>query len=126
MTHMDASLYQYELPKELIASLPAEPRDHARLFVYDTASGTIAFDYFYNLSKYIPAHAYLVFNKTKVVPARITVKKQTGGRAELLVMINELRPGDELIKGLSDRKLTIGQQLHIDETHALTVTHQEE
>ncbi len=126
MLEMNPELYHYQLPKELIATAPAEPRDHSRLFIYDTATGKITFDYFYNLAAHLPSDAFLVFNTTKVVPARLAVKKETGGKAELLLMVNELRPGDRLIKGLSDRKLTVGQKLSIDAEHALLVDHQDE
>lgn len=81
--------YDYELPAELLAHAPAEPRDSARLFVYDTKSGEIIFDTFHNLAKYIPEHALLVLNNTKVVPARIAFEREDGRMTEGLVLMNE-------------------------------------
>ncbi|MBI4994678.1 tRNA preQ1(34) S-adenosylmethionine ribosyltransferase-isomerase QueA [Candidatus Peregrinibacteria bacterium] len=101
----------YHLPQELIATRPAFPRDSSRLFVYDTAADKIIFDRFYNLDKYLPHDSFLVLNKTKVLPARLNLFKETSGRVEVLLLINELQAGDKVIKSLSDRKLIVGQKL---------------
>lgn len=81
--------YDYELPAELLAHTPAEPRDSARLFVYDTKTGEVTFDTFRILAKYIPAHALLVLNNTKVVPARIAFERADGRMTEGLLLMNE-------------------------------------
>ena len=83
--------YDYKLPQELIAQEPASPRDGARLMVYhhaqvkklgvvvcDRKSGIVKYDVFANLDKYLPPDAVLVFNETKVVPARFPLIKETG------------------------------------------------
>ncbi|MFA6521053.1 MAG: tRNA preQ1(34) S-adenosylmethionine ribosyltransferase-isomerase QueA [Candidatus Gracilibacteria bacterium] len=119
-------MYDYHLPQELIAKEPASPRDLSKLFIYDTATDKITFDRFENLDKYLPQNSFLVMNKTKVIPARLKVRKETGGTVELLLLINELQPGDTLIKGLSDRKILPGQKLHISEKHLLEVEKQDE
>lgn len=108
---MDLKNFDYNLPQELIATRPASPRDGSRLFVYNTAADEIIFDRFYNLDKYLPHDAFLVLNQTKVAPARLNLFKETGGRVELLLLINELQAGDKTIKSLSDRKLVVGQKL---------------
>ena len=46
--------FDYHLPEELIAQTPAQPRDHARLLVYNRANGTITDDFFYHLGNYLP------------------------------------------------------------------------
>ena len=53
----------------------------------------------------------MVLNQTKVAPARLNLFKETGGKVELLLLINELQSGDKTIKSLSDRKLVVGQKL---------------
>lgn len=118
--------YHYHLPKELIAKEPASPRDSARLFVYDTATDTVAFDTFKNIAKYLPHPSLLIFNDTKVVPARLLLTKETGGKIEVLLMMNEFHPGDTLIKGIVDRKILPGTTLFFKSGAELKVVRQEE
>lgn len=78
--------YEYYLPEELIAQRPIEPRDHSRLMVLDTA-GTIAHRHFYNLPEYLQPGDTLVFNDTKVIPARlIGSKAETGAKIEVFLL----------------------------------------
>ncbi|MFZ5390653.1 MAG: S-adenosylmethionine:tRNA ribosyltransferase-isomerase, partial [Patescibacteria group bacterium] len=49
--------YHYSLPKELVALQPLEPRDSARLLVFDKQTNKIEFDYFFNLGKYLPPNS---------------------------------------------------------------------
>ena len=79
------SSYDFTLPSELIATHPANPRDHAKLLVYDRKTDTITHTYFYEFEKYIPKNCALIFNDTKVIKARIFGKKATGGKIELLI-----------------------------------------
>lgn len=104
--------YDYRLPPELIAQVPATPRDSARLFVYDTASDTVTFDTFRHIGRYLPHNALLVFNDTKVLPARLFLRKESGGKTEVLLSLNELRPGDTTVRGMVDRKLSVGTKLY--------------
>src|ERR1700682_1948484 len=103
--------YDYDLPEKLIAQKPASPSGSAKLMVYDTRTNKVYFDTFLHLEKYLPEKSVLVFNNTKVVPARVKLRKKTGGVAEILLLLNERKPGESQIKGLSDRKITIGQKL---------------
>lgn len=118
--------YDYRLPKELIANTPVSPRDDARLFVYDTATDTVSFDTFRNVGKYLPHPSLLVMNDTKVVPARLWLTKETGGKIGVLLLLNEYREGDRLIKGIVDRKLQVGATLFFKSGAALRVVKQEE
>jgi len=79
------SSYDFTLPGELIATYPANPRDHARLLVYDRLTDTITHTYFYELEKYIPKNSALIFNDTKVIKARLFGHKPSGGKLELLI-----------------------------------------
>lgn len=76
--------YYYALPKELIANKPASPRDSARLLIYDRATKTITHDIFRNCGMYLPKHSVLVMNQTKVLPARLALKKESGGLVKIL------------------------------------------
>ena len=80
--------YNYHLPKELIALKPAMPRDSARLLVYSQSRKTIAENTFANLAKYLPKNSVLVFNQTKVWPARLTITKPTGGKSLVKIIID--------------------------------------
>lgn len=104
--------YDYDLPKELIANAPTEPRDAARLLVYSTQTDEIVIDSFYNIARYLPSSAVLVLNDTKVVPARLTLKKPTGGEATILFLMNEW-DGSDMIKGLPDKKIDAGEPLSL-------------
>ncbi len=77
-------LYNYTLPKELIANKPAEPRDTARLLVYEKSTGKTKFSTFKNLSEFLPKNTVLVFNQTRVIPARFNLYKPTGGKVSAL------------------------------------------
>ena len=123
---MAPELFDFELPERLIAGAPAEPRDSARVFVYDTKSDTVTFDVFKNIGKYIPENSLLVLNTSKVVPARVEVHKKTGGKVELLLLLNELRSHETEIKSIADRKLVVGQQLSFPGGEKLEVIRQEE
>ncbi len=76
--------YDYDLPKELIASRPIKPADNAKLLVYDREKDKIIHTIFKNIDNYLPKNIPIVFNDTKVIKARIYGKKESGGRVELL------------------------------------------
>ncbi len=78
--------YDYSFPQELIAKVPASPRDSARLLVYDRKKDLIVFDTFANIVAYLPENAVLVMNQTKVIPAKISLTKSTGGNVSALVL----------------------------------------
>ncbi len=67
------SAYDYHFPKELIAQAPAHPRDSAQLMIYDRTTNETTLDTFARIDDYLPEHCVLVFNETKVLPARMTV-----------------------------------------------------
>jgi len=76
----------YELPEDLIAQSPAEPRDASRLMVVDVRRGTISHHTFLDLPRFLMPGDALVLNETKVLPARLEAKKPTGGEVELLFL----------------------------------------
>ena len=83
---MNKSDFYYDLPEELIAQTPAEPRDSSRLLVYDRTNDTIEHKHFYDLPDYLKIGDVLVINNTRVLPARIYgVKAVTGAKVEFLL-----------------------------------------
>jgi S-adenosylmethionine:tRNA ribosyltransferase-isomerase len=87
-SNLDVTLtasYDYNLPKELIAKQPADPKDSAKLLIYDRKTKTIKHDIFRNVFEYVPKDAAFVLNDTKVIKARIYGHKQSGAKIELLL-----------------------------------------
>ncbi len=79
--------FYYELPKELIAQTPLEPRDSSRLLVLDRKSGEIAHRHFYNIIDELNAGDCLILNNSRVLPARIYgIKEATGACVEFLLL----------------------------------------
>lgn len=74
----------YDLPEELIAQQPLEKRDDARLLVLDRKRGVLEDSRFYKLARHLREGDLLVLNDTRVVPARVFARKESGGRVELL------------------------------------------
>ena len=84
---MKTSDFNYDLPEELIAQTPAEPRDHSRLLVYHRADGQIEHKHFYDIIDYLNPGDALVINETRVIPARLLgVKEDTGVPVEVLLL----------------------------------------
>ena len=84
----DTSLdsYSFDLPDELIAQVPAEPRDSSRLLVVDKGVGVRCETAFPDLADFLPQGALLVANNSKVLPARLLTRKPTGGTLEFLLL----------------------------------------
>jgi S-adenosylmethionine:tRNA ribosyltransferase-isomerase len=84
---MKTSDFDYDLPPELIAQRPIEPRDHSRLMVLDRAAGTIEHRRFYDIVDYLGEGDVMVFNDSRVIPARLRGKRAgTGGNVEVLLL----------------------------------------
>jgi S-adenosylmethionine:tRNA ribosyltransferase-isomerase len=82
---LKTSSYDYNLPKDLIATHPVSPADSARLLVYNRATDTITHTTFKNLLDVLPKDISIFLNDTKVIKARIFGQKQSGGKIELLL-----------------------------------------
>jgi S-adenosylmethionine:tRNA ribosyltransferase-isomerase len=91
---MFLSDFDYYLPEELIAQQPAPLRDHSRLLVLNKADGALAHRRFYDLPEYLSPGDTLVFNDTRVIPARLVgAKADTGGKVEVF-LLNRLQDGE--------------------------------
>lgn len=83
---MKTTEFDYELPPELIAQTPIEPRDASRLMVIDRRTGNIAHHRFSTLPDHVRAGDLLVYNESRVIPARLFARKPTGGQVEILLL----------------------------------------
>ena len=82
---MKKSDFNYQLPEELIAQKPLTERDASRLLCMDKVTGRILDGQFTDFIDLIDERDLLVFNDTKVIPARLFGKKQSGGKVEILI-----------------------------------------
>ena len=79
--------FDYDLPPELIAQTPIEPRDASRLLVVDRSAGTLAHRHFRDVASYLCSGDLVVLNESRVLPARLRARKvPTGGRVEVLLL----------------------------------------
>lgn len=111
MSNFEALLsrYDYELPPSSIALTPASPRDSSKLLVYSRKTNDVKFDTFLNLPDHLPEGSLLIFNDTKVIPARLPAFLPTGGKVELLCT----KFGEGNISVLCERFLPNGISLKI-------------
>jgi len=103
---MKLSDFDFDLPERLIAQRPEARRDRSRLMIVNRKNAAISHDLFVNIGRYLPHRPLMVFNDTRVVPAKVSgFKKDTGKQVEL-VLIREQEPGvwEALIKGLGKMK----------------------
>lgn len=118
---MKLSRFKFELPEELLAEYPAEHRDESRLMVLDRATGKIEHKQFKDLVNYFDIDDVMVFNNTKVFPARLFGNKEkTGARIEVF-LLRELNAESRLWDVLVDpaRKIRIGNKLFFGENEDL-------
>ena len=132
--------FAYPLPRDLIAQTPVEPRDHSRLLVLRRDDGLLEHRRFYNLPEYLRAGDLLVFNDSRVIPARLRGRRaDTGGKVELLLVrrlepqrwealarpARRLRPGTPLLLegALEAQVLALGENgsriVHLENEEAL-------
>ena len=83
---MKTADFDYDLPPELIAQTPVEPRDSSRLMTVDRSAGELGHYRFHDLVRLLRAGDLLVHNESRVIPARIWARKPTGGRVEMLLL----------------------------------------
>lgn len=104
---MKLTEFDYYLPEELIAQVPIEKRDESRLMVLDKKTGEIEHKRFKDIIEFLEPGDCLVRNNTKVIPARLYGKKETGAKVEFVLLKNiegdiweaMVRPGNKLHQG---------------------------
>ena len=104
--------FNYDLPQELIAQTPADPRDSSRLLILDRHTGKIEHRVFHDILDYLHPGDVLVANESRVIPARLHASKvPTGGKVELLLLARRSNTvWESLVKG---RKVDVGQHIAI-------------
>lgn len=112
---MKLSDFKYQLPENLIAQSPIEPRDHSRLMLVNRETGRIEHRHFYDLAEILGPNDVLVRNNTKVIPARIIGHKETGGAIEVLIIrVLETNEKGEVWECLTKPGLKLGQVLNFE------------
>ncbi|MBQ7545135.1 MAG: tRNA preQ1(34) S-adenosylmethionine ribosyltransferase-isomerase QueA [Synergistaceae bacterium] len=109
------SSYSYDLSPENIAQSPANPRDSSRLLVWDVKAGAVEWSkHFRDITEYLRPDDLLILNDTKVIPARLTGRRKTGGKFELLLLRNlspDFLTWEALVKPA--RKLRAGVSVNV-------------
>lgn len=103
--------FDYDLPDDLIAQEPAQPRDHARLLVYDRSDQRITDDYFYNIADYLPSQTTLVVNNSKVEKCRLLFDE---GNKEVFIL-EQLDPYTVRALVRPGRKFKKGKRVELDD-----------
>ena len=112
--------FYYDLPEELIAQTPAEPRDSSRLLIYNRATKKVEHKIFRDITDYLRAGDVLVVNNTKVLPARLFATTENGGAVEVLLLKRlDIDKWEVLVK--PGRKCTVGKKLKISDELSLVV-----
>ena len=112
--------FYYELPEELIAQTPAEPRDSSRLLVYNRAEDRVEHRIFRDITQYLKPGDVLVINNTKVLPARLYARTEHGGHVEVLLLKRlDMDRWEVLVK--PGKKCRVGTRLEISDKLSLTV-----
>ena len=110
---MKTSDFDYHLPESSIAQTPVEPRDSSRLLVLHRDTGKLEHRIFRDVGEYLRQGDLLVLNQTRVIPARIYARKETGGRVELLLLRRRNSLTWEALVG--GKGLRVGKQLRIED-----------
>jgi S-adenosylmethionine:tRNA ribosyltransferase-isomerase len=100
--------YDYFLPKEMIAQYPSAERDKSRLLVYHRKENRIEHRIFSEIVNFFSPGDCLMLNRTKVIPARLQGKKDTGGKVEVL-LLEEISP--KLWKGLVNSQVAVNKEI---------------
>src|SRR6056297_2403693 len=118
---MKLSQFKFNLPKDLIAKFPSENRDESRLMVVNRETGKIEHKVFKDIVNYVNDQDVMVFNNTKVFPARLYGNKEKTGAKIEVFLLRELNREQRLWDVLVDpaRKIRIGNKLYFGENDML-------
>jgi S-adenosylmethionine:tRNA ribosyltransferase-isomerase len=118
---MKLSQFEFTLPEDLLAEFPSEHRDEARLMVVNRKDGSIEHKMFKDVIDYFDEKDVMVFNNTKVFPARLYGNKEKTGAKIEVFLLRELNPETRLWDVLVDpaRKIRIGNKLYFGEDESL-------
>ena len=111
--------FDYDLPLERIAQTPVEPRHASRLLVLHRASGENEHRHFWEIGTYLRSGDLLVINQTRVIPARLFGRKESGGRVEILLLRRvDADVWEALVGG---KRLTAGKRVQLERGPALEI-----
>src|SRR6056297_1957657 len=118
---MKLSQFKYNLPKDLIAKFPTDNRDESRLMIVNRETGKIEHKVFKDIVHYVDDQDVMVFNNTKVFPARLYGNKEKTGAKIEVFLLRELNREQRLWDVLVDpaRKIRIGNKLYFGEDETL-------
>jgi S-adenosylmethionine:tRNA ribosyltransferase-isomerase len=108
---MKTDLFNYYLPKDLLAQEPVKPRDSSRLLVFNRKTDEVIHDHFYNLGRYLKPGDVLVLNNSKVFPARLWGRKPTRGKIEVFLLKKVKEKTWEVLIGGKGLKCKISKKL---------------
>ena len=108
---LKTSDFYYDLPKELIAQTPIEPRDHSKMMVLSRKDKSIEHKHFYDLIEYLHPGDVLVFNDTRVIPARLHGFKDTGAHVEVFLLTRKDATDWEVLVR-TGKKLQVKGKIH--------------
>lgn len=114
---METAAFDYHLPPELVAQTPVEPRDASRLLVVHRDRGTLEHRIFRDIGAYLRPGDLLVANDSRVIPARLSGRKATGGKVEILLLHPQANGDWECLAG--GKGLRPGVAVAIDTPHEL-------
>ena len=117
---MQTGDFDYHLPPERIAQRPVEPRDSSRLLTLRRADGGIEHRRFRDLPEYLRAGDLMVFNRSRVIPARLHGREQQSDAAVEILLVRRLEPGVWQALGRPGRRLRPGAEVAINVANAAT------
>ncbi len=111
--------FDYNLPEEFIAQFPAQKRDMSKMLVLNRRDKSFLHKHFFDITEFLNENDLLVFNNTKVIPARLYAKKETGALIEILLVreiendiwISLIRPSKRVKKGMV---LKVSEELSVE------------
>lgn len=123
---IDIKTYTYELTDDRIAKKPVEPRDGSKLLVYQ--NGEVKHQQFTDLSDFLPSNSTLVFNDTKVIPARLHFTRSTGALIEVF-LLNPILPSSVMAVAMEAKntavwKCVVGNKKKWKTDEVLSIRHQ--
>jgi len=104
--------FDFQLPKELIAQSPFKPRDQCRLLILERKTKKIFHTKFFKIDKFLKKGDVLVFNDTKVIPARLFGKKESSGKVEILLLKKKNKNWEVLAKNL--KRSYLGKKIYFE------------
>jgi S-adenosylmethionine:tRNA ribosyltransferase-isomerase len=105
---IDLKDYEYTLPEDRIAKFPLEKRDSSQLLEY--RKGSIQHHHFFDLPRLLDSDSLLVYNNTKVIPARLIFQRQTGARIEVF-LLQPIAPSRVMSEIMTSKKPVIWETL---------------